>query len=69
MQGSLARSAKRPRMEHALVTLAKTAAWLFAIVFAFAIVGVYATFRWVYGLIAGTERAVESGVENIQRRL
>ncbi|HTX59193.1 MAG TPA: hypothetical protein VMH02_05895 [Verrucomicrobiae bacterium] len=56
-------------MEHTIVHLAETAAWFFAIVFAFAIVGVVATIRWIVGLFVRTEQAVESGIENVERRL
>jgi hypothetical protein len=56
-------------MEHTLVYLAATAAWLFVIVFAFALIGVYATCRWIVGLFTRAERAVEGGVGEIQRKL
>ena len=47
-------------MEQNLVHLAATAAWFFVIVFVFAAIGVYATIRWIVGLITGAERAVET---------
>jgi hypothetical protein len=56
-------------MEHTLVHLAATAAWFFAIVFIFALIGVYATCRWIVGLFTRTQQAVKSGVGEIERRL
>ncbi|MBV8637190.1 MAG: hypothetical protein JO322_03835 [Candidatus Eremiobacteraeota bacterium] len=53
-------------MEHTLIRLAETAAWLFVIIFIFAIVGVVATIRWIINLVTGTERAVETGVHNVE---
>jgi hypothetical protein len=56
-------------MEQTLAHLAATAAWIFFIIFAFAIIGVIATVRWIVGLFVKGERAVESGVESVERRL
>jgi len=56
-------------MEHFLVRLAETAAWLFAVIFVFAIVGVVATVRWIVNLVTNTERAVETGVQNVEDRI
>ncbi|MEO9170826.1 MAG: hypothetical protein ABI282_00245 [Candidatus Baltobacteraceae bacterium] len=56
-------------MEQTLVHLAATAAWLFAIVFIFAVIGIIATIRWIVGLVTNTERAVVSGVEDAGRRI
>lgn len=53
-------------MEHFLIRLAETAAWLFVIVFIFAAIGVVATVRWITNLVTNTERAVESGVHNVE---
>lgn len=55
-------------MEHALIRLAETAAWLFVIIFIFAVIGVVATIRWIIGLVTNTERAVETGVHNVEDR-
>lgn len=52
-------------MEQSIVHLAETAAWLFLVVFVFAIIGVVATVRWIIGLIWGAEQAVEGGVRNV----
>lgn len=56
-------------MEHTLVRLAETAAWLFFIVFIFAIIGVVATIRWIVDRVTAGERAVEAGVHNVGERL
>ncbi len=56
-------------MEHALVRLAETAAWLFFIIFIFAIIGVVATIRWIVSLVTNTERAVQTGVHNVEDRI
>lgn len=52
-------------MEHTLVSLVKDAAWLFLVMFVFAAIGIYATVRWIIGLIWGAEQAVESGVRSV----
>ncbi len=41
------------------------AVWAMLIVLAFAIIGVYATIRWIINLIWGAEQAVESGVRSV----
>lgn len=56
-------------MEHTLIRLAETAAWLFFVVFIFAIVGVIATIRWIVNMITNTERAVETEVHEVGARL
>ncbi|HTU83707.1 MAG TPA: hypothetical protein VMF61_16375 [Candidatus Acidoferrales bacterium] len=56
-------------MEHALIRIAETAAWFFVIVFIFALIGVYATIHWIVSLAMRGGRAVESGVESIERKL
>jgi hypothetical protein len=56
-------------MEHALVHLAQTAAWVIFVTVLFAIVGVYATIRWIVGLITGAGRAVESGVHHVEHEI
>lgn len=55
-------------MEHTFVRLAETAAWFLAIVFIFAIVGVYATIHWIVNLVRRGEQAVEHGVESVEKR-
>lgn len=56
-------------MEHTLVHLAEGAAWVFGIIFLFAIIGVYATIRWIVNLVTNTERAVETGVRDVEGRI
>ncbi|HEY1655062.1 MAG TPA: hypothetical protein VGF86_08125 [Candidatus Tumulicola sp.] len=56
-------------MEQSLVHIAATAAWIFVIVFVFALIGVYATIVWIIGLLRRGESAVQSGVENIEHKL
>lgn len=55
-------------MEQTIIHLAEGAAWVFAIIFIFAIIGVVATIRWIIGLVTNTEHAVESGVQNVENR-
>jgi hypothetical protein len=61
-------TAKPPAMEQTFVHLAHAAAWFFLIVFAFAIIGVIATIRWIVGLVTGAERAVETEVHTILKQ-
>ena len=56
-------------MEHTLAHLAETAAWLFFIVFVFAVIGVVATIRWIVAMVTRGEQAVEAGVHNVGDRL
>jgi hypothetical protein len=56
-------------MERELVHLAATAAWIFVILVIFALIGVYATFVWIAGLLKRGAASVESGVESIQKKL
>ncbi len=56
-------------MEQTLVHMAQGAAWTFLIIFLFALVGVYATIRWIVGLFWKAEHAVEQGVENAERAI
>jgi len=53
-------------MEHTLIHLAETAAWVFFIIFVFAIIGVWATIRWIVNMVTAGERAVETGVQNVE---
>ncbi|HLJ84032.1 MAG TPA: hypothetical protein VKT51_07680 [Candidatus Eremiobacteraceae bacterium] len=50
-----------------LTNLVHTAAWVFGIVFVFALIGLIATIRWLIGLFTGAEQAVSSGVESVER--
>jgi hypothetical protein len=55
-------------MGHELVHLAATAAWIFVILFIFAMIGIYATCAWIAGLLRSGAAKVESGVESLQRK-
>jgi len=56
-------------VEHIFVRIAETAAWFLVIVFVFAVIGVYATIHWIVNMVRRGERAVESGVESVEKRL
>jgi hypothetical protein len=56
-------------MEAFLGHLIHFAIWVFFIIFAFAVVGVIATIRWIAMLVTRTETAVGSGVESVERAL
>ena len=56
-------------MEQFVLNLLHAAAWIFAFIFLFAAIGVFATVRWIIGLITGTERAVVAGVHNVENSL
>jgi hypothetical protein len=56
-------------MEQTVIHLAEGAAWVFFIIFLFAIIGVVATIRWIVNLVTNTERAVETGVHNVEDRI
>jgi len=56
-------------MEHTLVHLAETAAWVFVIIVIFAVIGVYATIRWIADLIGRGERAVQNEAQDISNRI
>jgi len=53
-------------MEQTVIHMAEAAAWVFVIIFVFAIIGVWATIRWIINLVNAGERAVESGVHNVE---
>ena len=56
-------------MEQFVLNILHAAAWLFAFIFLFAVIGVIAAVRWIIGLITGTERAVAAGVVNVENTL
>ncbi|GAC1358483.1 MAG: hypothetical protein NVSMB31_18900 [Vulcanimicrobiaceae bacterium] len=56
-------------MEQFVLNLLHAAAWLFMFIFLFALIGVVATIRWIMNLITGTERAVSTGVHNVENSL
>jgi hypothetical protein len=43
--------------------------WAFFVIFAFAIVGVIATIRWIVSLVTRTENAVGSGIQSAERAI
>lgn len=49
-------------MEQLVATLAHLA-WAMVIILIFAIIGVIATIRWIFGMLTKGEQAVVSGVE------
>ena len=53
-------------MEQFVQNLLHAAAWTFAFIFLFALIGVIATIRWITGLFMRGERAVESGVQSVE---
>ncbi len=50
-----------------LTHLLHTAAWMFGVMFIFAVIGLYATVRWVIGVFTGAEQAVSSSVQSVER--
>ena len=56
-------------MGNSITHLAHVALWMFFIGFAFAVIGVIATIRWIAGMITGAGKAVESGAQEVQRRI
>jgi hypothetical protein len=50
-----------------VVNLAHSFAWVLFIIFLFAVIGFIATIRWIISIVTGAERAVVSGVENVER--
>jgi uncharacterized protein YoxC len=44
-------------------------AWIFGIVFLFALIGVYAVIHWIVNALRKTETAIEGGVHNVQAKL
>jgi hypothetical protein len=56
-------------MEHTMVHIAEGMGVALVLVFIFAIIGVIATIRWIIGLFTAGERAVESGVQNVENTL
>jgi len=53
-------------MEQFVAHLLHAAAWTFAFIFLFAIIGVIAVIRWIVGLFMRGERAVASGVQSVE---
>ncbi len=53
-------------MEQFIFHLVHVAAWVFGVLFLFAIIGVIAVIRWIFNLVTRTERAVESGARDVE---
>ena len=49
-----------------LTHLAHAALWVIGVMFVFSLIGIFATIRWIVGLIVGAGRAVETGVERAE---
>jgi hypothetical protein len=49
-----------------LTHLAHAALWVIGVMFVFALIGIFATIRWIVGLFVGAGRAVETGVERAE---
>ncbi|MBC5810211.1 MAG: hypothetical protein GIW95_05040 [Candidatus Eremiobacteraeota bacterium] len=56
-------------MEHFVGELLRVGAWVFGLVFLFAIIGVIAVINWIVNAFRKTEAAVEGGVRNVGDRL
>lgn len=56
-------------MEHFVMDTLKIGAWIFGIIFLFAIIGVYAVVHWIVNAIRRTGTAVESGVHSVEEKL
>ena len=53
-------------MEQFVAHLLHAAAWTFGLIFLFAIIGIVATIRWIFGLFFKAEHAVEGGVRSAE---
>ncbi len=56
-------------MEQFVAHLLHVGAWIFGIVFIFAIIGVIAVIAWIVNLFRKTEAVVETGVHNAENTL
>jgi len=53
-------------MEQGILHLAHIAVWFFVIIFILALIGVIAIISWIVGLFRRGERAVQSGVSDVE---
>ncbi len=53
-------------MEHFVANLLHVGAWIFGIVFIFAIIGFVAVIAWIVNLFRKTETVIETGVTNAE---
>jgi len=49
-----------------LTHLAHAALWVIGVMFIFSLIGIFATIRWIVGIVTGAGRAVEGGVERAE---
>ena len=56
-------------MEHFVGQLLHIGAWIFGIVFLFAVIGFFAVISWIVNAFRKTEAAVEGGVQSVEDRL
>jgi len=56
-------------MQHLVVQLLHLGAWIFGVIFLFAIIGLFAVIQWVTSLFRRTESTVEGGMQSIEARL
>lgn len=56
-------------MEEFLGHLIHFALWAFFVIFAFAVIGVIATIRWIVNLVTKTETAVGSGISSAENAI
>ena len=52
-----------------IVQLLHVGAWIFGIIFLFALIGVFAVIQWIVNLFRRTETAVEGGLQSVETRL
>lgn len=50
-----------------VVNLAHSFAWVLFIIFLFAVIGFIAVIRWIVSIVTGAERAVVTGVQDVER--
>ena len=56
-------------MEHFVAQMLHIGAWVFGIIFLFALIGVFAVISWIVNAFRKTEAAIEGGVHNVQDKL
>ncbi|MGZ3497047.1 MAG: hypothetical protein ACXWNK_12015 [Vulcanimicrobiaceae bacterium] len=53
-------------MQHFVVNLLHIGAWIFGVIFLFAIIGFIAVIKWIANLFRKTESAVQTGMHNVE---
>jgi hypothetical protein len=56
-------------VEQFVVNLLHIGAWIFGIVFLFAVIGVFAVIHWILNAVRKTETTVEGGVRSVGDKL